>query len=345
MRRLLMLALLAAFPAQARMVTDMAGRRVEIPDTVSRVACLEVLCYPRMLMLGAEDRVVQMYETAAPWMRITNPKVAATPKFTGAPNAEDLLARGTQVAFFRYTPEQTLAQLQGMGIPALLSQPTREAETLTQYLDDSKRMVRLFGEVLGGEAEHRAEDWCAYFDERIRFVSDRVTRVPAADRVRVYYVRGPEALSTQGRNGYATWAGIVAGARMVVREADLSGKGAVSMEDVLRWDPQVILVGRQYPLEVVTADPRWRDISAVRRGRVVPVPNGVFYWDGGPEQVLLIQFMAKLLYPDLFRDFDMAAEIKAYYARFYRAHLSDSDIAKLLDGRSPDGSRFNPANN
>ncbi|MCR6629192.1 MAG: hypothetical protein NVV74_03555 [Magnetospirillum sp.] len=69
MRRLLMLFLLLATPAQGRSVVDMAGRVVDIPDQVERVACLEVLCYPKMLMLGAESRVAVMVDTAAPWMK------------------------------------------------------------------------------------------------------------------------------------------------------------------------------------------------------------------------------------------------------------------------------------
>jgi ABC-type Fe3+-hydroxamate transport system, periplasmic component len=345
MRLAVILCLFLALPAQARMVTDMAGRTVEIPDRAERVACLEVLCYPRMFMLGADARIAVMHDTAAPWMTATNPRVASIPRMVGDANVEDLLARKTDLAFFRYAPEQTLARLSAAGIPALVAQPLRPPETEREFLDNSRRMVRLFGQVLGGEAEIRAEDWCAYFDERVRFVTTRVSAIPAAKRVRLYYVRGPQALSTQGRGGYTYWTGILAGADMVVRHTPLADKGLVAMEDVVRWDPDVILVGRQYPLDVVRDDPRWRTISALRNDRVHATPEGVFYWDGGPETVLLMQFIAKLLYPDLFTDFDMVAEVKAYYARFYRARLSDADVAKLLNGQAPDGSRFNPTNN
>ncbi|MCR6629193.1 MAG: ABC transporter substrate-binding protein [Magnetospirillum sp.] len=257
-----------------------------------------------------------------------------------------MLARRVDVVFYRYSPEQTLAKLTEAGLPALLGQPLRHARNDAQdFVDEAKAMVRLFGQVLGGEAPRRAEEWCAYFDERVRFVTGRVAQVPPNRRVRLYYVRGPQALSTQGRGSYTFWAGTLAGADMVVKDAPLADKGAASMEDIVRWDPEVVLVGRQYPLDLVTADPRWRDVAAVRQGRVHSMPEGVFYWDGGPETVLTLQFIAKLLYPELFRDFDMAAEIKAYYARFYRTTLSDDDATKLLRGQSPDGSRFNPMNN
>ena len=37
----------------------------------------------------------------------------------------------------------------------------------------------------------------------------------------------------------------------------------------------------------------------------------MFHWDGGPEQVLLLQFIAKTLYPERFPDLDLPAELKA----------------------------------
>lgn len=333
-------------PATGRTVVDLAGRSVELPERVERVACLEVLCYPRMFMLGAADRVVQMHRTAAPWMEATNPRVRDIPSHTGDPNLEELVARKADVAFFSYHPRRSLETLDALGIPGLVSQPPEGGmATAGAFVESSKAMVRLFGRVLGGEAEARAEEWCAYVDERLRFVAERVAVLPPDRRVRLYYMRGPEALSTQGRTGYTTWAGELAGADMVVRDTALAGRGTVSMEDMVRWNPEVVLVGRQYPLETITGDPRWSGIAAVRSGRVVPTPEGVFYWDGGPESILLVQFIAALLYPDRFSDFDMAAELRSYYARFYRVQLSDDEVAKLLGGRSPDGGRHNPMNN
>jgi len=333
-------------PVAARSVVDLAGRTVELPERVERIACLEVLCYPRLFMLGADDRIVQLYQTAAPWMAVTNPKVRQIPAFQGEPSLEELLARRTQVAFFSYNTRQTQERLTAAGIVALVSQPgSRALEEREGFLAANKAMVRLFGQVLGGEAERRAEEWCAYFDQRVAYVSERVAAIPPGQRLRLYYVRGPQVLSTQGRAGYTTGFGLLAGAIMVVRETPLAGRGLISPEDLLRWNPQVMLVGRQYPLSLVLEDARWRELEAVRHQRVRSTPEGVFYWDGGPEGVLLMQFIARELYPEHFPDLDLAAEIKAYYARFYRYPLSDDEVAKLLQGQGPDGRRFNPMNN
>ncbi|MGO9484838.1 MAG: hypothetical protein ACLPX9_09695 [Rhodomicrobium sp.] len=82
-----------------------------------------------------------------------------------------------------------------------------------------------------------------------------------------------------------------------------------------------------------------------RRGGGARRWGRVFYWDGGPEGMLLMEFVAKLLYPDRFAGLDLTAEVQDYYARFYGYRLSAGQAALLLQGRSPDGSRFNPMNN
>jgi iron complex transport system substrate-binding protein len=324
---------------------DMAGRPVAIPPHVARVACIEVLCYQKMAMLGAADRVALMVRTAAPWMAATNPAVTAIPTITGDPQFEGLLADKVDMVFFAYNARQTLDKLRSLGLAAAISQPLGRIDSAESFLEQSKRSVRLFGRILGGEAERRAEDWCAYVDQRVAFVAARLADVPAKGRPKVYYMRGPQALNTQGPGSNTFWIGELAGADMVVRDQTWSGKGTVSMEDLLGWNPDVVLVGRQYAPELVLEDERWRTVNAVRNHRVHSTPEGVFYWDGGIEQVLLLEYMAKLLYPERFADLDMVREAQDFYLRFYRYRLTDDQARLLLDGRSPDGSRANPWNN
>lgn len=336
----------AAGSSSNRTVTDMIGRSVELPPKAERVACLEVLCYQKLFMLGAASRAVVMTRTSAPWMTITNPGVSAIEKITPEPDFEDLLLKRVDVAFFAYNADRTLKKLESLGIRGLVSQPIgRTAKTAEEFLADAKRSVQLFGEVLGDEAELRADAWRRDLDRRVRFVSERLSGLKASERLKLYYVRGPQALSTQGKGSNTFWYGELGGADMVVKAAPLGGKGLISMEDIVRWDPDVILVGRQYPLDIVFKDDRWAGVAAVKKGRVYPSPEGVFYWDGGPEGVLLMEFVAKLLYPDRFADLDMGAEVEDYYARFYDYRLSGEQASSLLQGRSPDGGRLNPANN
>jgi iron complex transport system substrate-binding protein len=329
-----------------RTVTDMAGRDVTIPEKVSKVACLEVLGYEKLFLLGQTDKISVMYSTNAPWMEKTNPKVKDIPKFIGEPNFEELLNRKIDVAFFRYSPEKTLAKLTALGIPGIVSQPVKQGwGSAEEFQAANKKMLRLYGEVFGAAAIEKAEKWCNYYDERTRYVTQRTSKLPQAARPKVYYLRGPDALTTQGANSNTAWYGNMAGADMINKNVGLVGKGSVSMEDILRWNPEYIFVGRQYSTDLVLKDPRWRDIKAVREGKVYPLPEGVFYWDGSSEGVLLMEFLAKKLHPGLFVDLDMAKELKDYYARFYGYRLTNGEADKILNGLSPDGQHKNSFNN
>jgi len=69
------------------------------------------------------------------------------------------------------------------------------------------------------------------------------------------------------------------------------------------------------------------------------MPTGVFFWDGGPESVLLMLWVAKTVHPELFADLDLRARVREYYLKFYDIALDDNSIVNLLAGRSADGTR------
>ena len=117
---------------------------------------------------------------------------------------------------------------------------------------------------------------------------------------------------------------------MVVKRAALAGKGDVALEELLRWDPQFIGVGRQYSAQLILGDPRWAGTTAVKTDLVRELPDGVFYWDGSTEGILLMLYLAKALHPDRFPDLDLTDEVRAYYRRFYGYSLDAHEAALLL---------------
>jgi len=345
-RMLPILIWLLAGPSLAGTIPDMAGREVEAPPHVERIACLEVLCYQKMLMLGAADKVIEMTRTAAPWMAQVHPQVAMVPQISSEVDFEQLLALRTDVAFYAYDANRSAEKLKSLGIAGWQSQPPASSvRTAESYLASYKQAVRMMAAVLGGEAPARAEAYCAWVDERVTRITAVVRTIPPEKRLKLYYLRGPDALTTQGIGSATFWFSTLGGGEVVVKDPSWQGKGQVSMEDLLRWNPDVILVGRQYSPDLVLRDSRFRDIAAVKAGRIYPTPEGVFYWDGGIESVLLMEFVAKRLYPERFPDLDLIAELRDFYHRFYGYELSEAQATLLLAGRSPDGSSANPYNN
>ncbi|EXJ15814.1 ABC transporter substrate-binding protein [Imhoffiella purpurea] len=332
-----------------RLVVDMAGQTVAVPQRVERIGCLEVLCYEKLFLLGAADRIAMMTRTDAPWMRRTNPALGRIQQLASDPVIEELLRRRLDVVFHTtgYPEAGKIARLAVMGIPTLVSQTMGRdhPEDIDAFVASRDRMLRLFATVLGPDYAARAEDWCDYHHRMVEMVRARTERIPPAERVRLFHVRGPAATDTQGLGSNTYWYGEIAGADMIVRHSPLIGKGTLSLEEILKWDPQVVNVGRFYSADLVTRDPRWVRVTAVREGRVRELPEGVFYWDGSTEGVLLMLYLAKELYPERFADLDLRAEIRGYYARFYRYALSDTELDLMLQGKGPDGRRRNRMRN
>jgi len=333
-----------ALAGDVRTITDAIGRTVSVPVNVQRIACLTGACYEKVFLLGEADKVVVRQLNFPPWLEQTNPKAKLIATITTA-NIEDLLSRGVQVAF-SFNQSGPLTKLDSAGIPALVTTvPPPGGEDRDDFIRRTKDEVRLFGNVLGARAEAIAADWCDYYDRIVTRIVAKTDRIPPDQRPKIYYVRGPAALATHGRDSNMRWYGEMAGGDLSLARLTKPGISGVNIEDIIAWNPDVIFVGRQYPLELVTQDPRWSDIAAVKSGRVIPVPDGVFFWDSSSEGILLLAFMARTLHPNLFAELDLGHEVKKYYRRFYHYALSDAESQMLLQGRAPDGRRYNPAGN
>lgn len=330
-----------------RVVTDLSGRSVSIPAQINRIACLTGACYEKAFLVGAGNKVIARATAGAPWMARTNPRSPQIPMILNShqPNVEELLNLKPDVVFFWDNPA-VLDTLGKNGLTALVPQPEKNTPTsIAAFTERMKNEVRFYGQVVDGDAQKRAEDWCSYYDQRVQYVLQRTQNIPEEKKTKVYYLRGPSPLTTHGAEANITWYGEMAGAHMVVKDSGLKNISQVSMEDMFHWNPDVIFVGRQYSPDLVLNDARWKNIAAVRNKRVYVIPDGVFYWDSGSEGVLLLEFMAQKLYPDLFRDLDMKHEVMTYYARFYRYALPEDEAGKMLHGAGPDGTRSNPLNN
>ena len=332
----------AAWEPELRMVKDIYGISRLLPRTVSRVACLDVLCYSTLLMLGQTDKIVAMQVNAGrtPWVSRVRPPEGL--QLLGAsPSTELLMSQRVDVVIGGYGGEREAAAFARAGLRQVRAQAIGvKAATAEEFVESQKRMVRVFADVLSGTAPDKAEDWCRWYDATVARVRSRTQTLPSRERPRAYFVRGPSVLATHGKGAYVYWYGEMAGADMVVK--DKRAAGDIGVEDLIRWNPEIMLIGRQYPASLALDDPRLREIRAVRERRVLEVPAGVFFWDGGPECGLLLLYLAKHLHPDLFPELDLAFEVKDYYRRFYRTDLSGEEVDLLLRGLGPDGQRRNP---
>ena len=201
-------------------------------------------------------------------------------------------------------------------------------------LSDHARQLREVGALLG--AAERGETLARHADEAARLMRAVTAGLGEQARPRVYLGRGANGLETGLAGSINVEVIEYAGGRNVAAQAGRGGLTRVSMEQILAWDPEVILTQEAGFAERVRQDPLWRGISAVRSGRVHCAPVLPFGWLDGPPSVnrlIGVRWLLEKLHPG--RPARHGAKpleqaVREFYALFYGIQLSPSQLQALL---------------
>jgi len=191
---------------------------------------------------------------------------------------------------------------------------------------------RLLGALIGRREE--AESLARDAETTLSTITGRIAGTPKDRRPRVYYARGPRGLET-GLGGALNLETIELLAQNVAG-ATRGGLATVSIEQVLVWNPDVIVTIDPDFAANVARDPSWASVAAVRAGRVHLAPRLPFGWVDLPPSVnrlIGLWWLAKMLYPDLFPE-DLRPLTRDFYRRFYHVTISDAQIDRVLAGGS-----------
>ena len=202
-------------------------------------------------------------------------------------------------------------------------------------LPEHARQLREVGALLGWT--ERGELLARYADDVAKLVRTVTAGLGEQVRPRVYLGRGANGLET-GLDGSINVEVIdYAGGRNVAAQAGKGGLTRVSMEQILAWDPEVILTQEAGFVERVRRDPLWRGVSAVRSGRVHCAPVLPFGWLDGPPSVnrlIGVRWLLEKLHPGRLAQQSvkpLEQAVSEFYALFYGAQLSSAQLRALLD--------------
>lgn len=333
---LLLAVCLAAVAAPARTVTDQDGKSVTVPDAPRRVYAMSP---PDTLLVYALDPCLLVG-----WnMPLPGPTRAWLPAC-----ARDLPVLG---GFFGQgrTPntEALVAAKPDLVVSGTMAIPHREFEALFAKLgtavvhvqSDSPEAYpaafRFLGEVL--DRKERGERLAAYAEKTLAEIRRGVATIPRDKRVTVYYAEGDDGLSTDGRGSFHTQVLDLAGAINVhaAPQTRRVGLDKVTMETVIGYAPQVILAQKAASRDMILSSPLWKDIPAVKNGRVLCMPSQPFYWLDRPPsfmRLLGLKWMAHALYPEVF-PYDMVKETKEFAKLFLNTDLTDAQARDMLAGK------------
>jgi iron complex transport system substrate-binding protein len=311
-------------------VTDMMGNTVQIPATVNNISDFWNAHNEVVLMLGAGDKIVQTTSLVhtMPMFNKVYPRIGEIPapfdSTTKEVNIEDVISAHPDFVILSDGMNKSADKITEVGIPVLTLYFTN--------FDDLKRCFLLTGTILGEDKKKKAEVYNSYLDTKLSEIKSVTSKIPADKRLSVLHINSLKPLQVDGNQTLIdTWINVAGGNNAAGK--DISGNmKSVSLEQVQAWNPDaIILMGTEKDKESIMNDPKWKDLKAIKNNKLYLNPKGVFYWDRyGAEEALQIQWAAKTLYPDLFKDLDIKDVLKKFYKQFFDYELTDDDIEGIL---------------
>lgn len=321
-----------ALVAEARTVTDSAGRKVEVPDKVDRVFAAGPPASILLYMLAPE----KMTGWPDPPRAEERPYIA--PQYRDLPALGRLTGRGGTAnleVVLKVKPDLILDFGSVKDTYVSLADNVQAQTKLPYILIDGRfeatpRALRLLGKILG--LTERGETLAAYVEKTFAVIDAVIAATPPEKRPRVYLARGPDGLETGVVGSINTEIIERAGGRNVMAAAGQSGLVRASLEQVIVADPDIILTWDRNFFERIKNDPLWAGIRAVHDKRVYLAPTAPFGWIDRPpslNRVIGLRWLAGLFYPHQLGH-DLRATTREFYRLFYHVDPSDAELDTLI---------------
>lgn len=315
--------------------TDSTGRDVELPENIKTIAPSGSLAQ-MVLNTVAQDKLVGL--------------ASQPPKFVEKYYDNDYLALPAFGSFFKDTfnleelikadPDVIIDIGEAKGsmkedmdeIQDTVNIPTIFIEADLESIPEAYITL---GDLLGEEEQAKA--LASYSQDTLDNAKEITESIPEEDRVSLFFGMYETGLSTNGAGSFHSEVLDYVGVENVAILDDTGKKGGgneVSMEQLLLWEPEVIIFAENSVYEPVTeGDELWQDLEAVKEDRVYEIPEEPYNWISFPpsvNRILGINWLGNLIYPEHY-DMDMVEEAQTFFDLFYHYDLSDDEAEELLE--------------
>ncbi|MEQ8200335.1 MAG: ABC transporter substrate-binding protein [Syntrophomonadaceae bacterium] len=322
-----------------RVITDCAGSRVEVPLDPQRIACTCPEAGYALALYGKGDRIAATTGGMQRDVLLTEmyPRLKGlpVPKKGGDINIEELIRINADLIFVKADTIKNEAVMEKLGL-------ARIPVVVFEYagIEEQCYAMQMMATIVGAEEE--GQRYQQFYQDTMAMVQARVASIPDAQRVSVYH-SSQEATRTDSAGTLAADWTKAAGVKNVSVGQNLKfsdGDHYASLEQILLWDPDYILVNNPDVVGYIMEHEQWRPLQAVKNQRVLPLPVGISRWGhfNSLETPLVVVWTAKTVYPELFADVDIYPIIHEFYAQFFDWDLDQATMDRMLksqDMREP----------
>ena len=331
-------------PSASWALTDLSGREVVIPDRAERVVS-PFMMYTRIIIaLGAMDKLVGISHTCV----LSEEKHPYGKDLLKLPDVGDFGENIELIASLK--PDLIFALPQNIRTFEEKTGATVIGASFPQGVPMEKmfaRQIEVIGKSLHKEKE--AHELNEFIKEKLSKVTDITSKIPDSQKPKVYFA-------------WTSWTGDITNTVVDFDPIELAGginlargcknfargqRGTlVSREHIIKWNPDIIFLsryesnkwekksrnGKKAPVTVeeVLSNPLLQNINAVKNKRVYYTTAFCNWW---PHQRAIAQVfqMAKIFYPERFKDLDVEKEGNEVFKRFYGEPGLYTRMVKNLD--------------
>ncbi|MFF2030562.1 ABC transporter substrate-binding protein [Arthrobacter sp. NPDC058192] len=330
-------------------ITDQRGKTLTFAKPVSSVVTIPMPAASLLVAVdGSADHLSAMHNASWVAMRdgvmgtmfpraLELPHDVATQDFT--PNVETVRSLNPDVVV-QWSDAQLVEPLENAGLTVLGLKNTGTQEDVDAW-------VSMFAAMLG--KPERAAEIKARSDKELAEIKSAAAGRGSAGPSILYFNRFTGGLKVAAANTYNDfYIKLVGGSNPATGKDPLPGSGMVGLdvEQVLRWDPEVILLGNfdQAMPQDIYSDPVWQNVSAVRSRRVYKVPLGGYRWDPpGQESPLMWLWLSDIAYPQARSG--LRGKVTEYFRFLYNHEPTAAELDKILwisgNSGSADYQQFN----
>ena len=326
--------------AKLREFTDSTGRTVTLPAEITKIAISGPLSQVYILPL-AGDMLVGVSNAfsvdAAQYLPAYIFEITEIGQLYGGKGEMDLealLLAAPDVVIDIGEPKDSIAG----DLAALTEQTGIPFIHIDATVKTAPDAYRTLGQLLG--REEKAEELASWCETTYAEITAMIAKVDADNaRKPLLYCLGDKGVNVIAEGSFHAETINMMGTNLAVVE-DVVSSGAgneVDLEQILLWDPDVILFAPDSCYDAIAGAAEWQSLPAISSGSYYKTPEGPYGWLSSPPAVqryLGMLWLGALLYPD-YVEYDLQTEVTEYYRLFYGCQLTDEMYETLTANALP----------
>lgn len=323
--------------SEAKVVTDLTGKKVDIPNDIQRIAVVPIPWTSLVFAVdGADSKIIGMHPSSKKAYEISILRELA-PNL-GKVNStfvdnnfninyeEASLLKPELMIVWDYQ-EDAIEQLKKVRIPTVA----------IKYgsLENVQNGIKLLGEILG--KEEKAQKLIQYHKDTNKYLESKKGDLKSIKKQKILYLRDSQLTVATGKSVNNIMIEMAGGIN-VTKDIKTGAWSKVTMEQIMAWNPDIIILSNFdsiLPNDIYNNKingQNWKNISAVKNKKVFKAPIGIYRWDAPcAETPLMMKWIAQISAPKIFKDYNLRNDIKKFYKEFFNYQLSEEQLDKILN--------------